>query len=261
VESIYNLSWYKDSFLAKLGLLAKAYHTYRLWDGMGSTTKVDEMSALSSTLYSVAGTSCARLSRWKPWTWVWGPLGLFCHWQSVAVSDRMWEMIGVLRSANLSVSVPDLTVDQLDIRQSILRKHKGRNTDALICVNLALEQKIERPHTKALLLIGQAELALKNRGIAASMLGIDVVPHVMASMRKAIGLVSSFEGSEPNQAVRVYRGAAEVLLQLHGPNDDVWEYRNWAWDLAQKHGIKDQIAKLETLDELLRRNEYPCYTG
>jgi hypothetical protein len=239
----FRLSWKKDGFASKVYLTLDAYiEVFMVWlvwltetspDHLVETriNRLGAMSALSSTLYSVAGTAKSKFVSTKPQTYHWLLLGVMFY-SAVRVSDRMvklakkWEI--------------ELSPNQLDIRQSILRR-ANRLDDALECIGEALEKLPEPSMTKCLLLAGMAEVHTvllrqmkSTRPEILAIVGQITENHERANRGKLV---------EPGQTVRVYRMLAVVHERI-GDHEKSVMFRGKAFLVAQSHGLHDQIAKL-----------------
>jgi len=232
------LAWQRSDFGAKIERLRRAYLMY--WRSVSlPRERVRALSELSSTMYEVAGTASVKWNSRRPSTWVWGPLGLWSYLRMEAVSDLMWK----LARKN---EVP-LSVDQLDIRQSIKRK-RGRLEEAKRLIILALNGSSllgESGHTYALLFVGLIEVTLLLEGgeknewafAEAHRLGAEVVP--------------LFEKTEPAQAARVYRALSEIDLRVGHPLSALVSM-GMAECLAREHNLDDQLVKIEPRKRYLK---------
>jgi len=242
MTSIYDLSWNRSDFLSKLVLVLKSE-----WAMLTAkkADKVNVLSALSSTYYTVAGTASKALRRevspssgfllWDFWIssmwsifWLcsWAPLGLFCYWQMLPVSNKMLKLAG---------GYEPLSVGQLDVRQSILRKKK-RWDDALFCVDWALRKRNPIGHSLALLLVGKADILERRNKDWGNFGEIKNLTH------QAIKIAEEVEESEPHQSIRIYKNCADLWERM---NEDGQLLRDKARSLAKRVGAKDQLLKMK----------------
>jgi hypothetical protein len=228
--------WDETSFWSSVWLMTSAYRRFYWSD---ETSPISRFSALSGTLHTIAGRAGVKFGRWNLW---WGALGYFCWKRSEAVSDNM------CRLSN-RWSVP-LDADQLDVRQAILRKAGGRDQDALQCIKLALEQDSIPVHTRALLLVGQAEVTSRMLSVENS----EEIQRIVKIAYDAAELAASFIESERDQAIRVFRTVAECMLNI-GKISDARYFLGLAQNLLPKDGVADQRKKLNRVERLLLKSE------
>ncbi|MEK7452750.1 MAG: hypothetical protein AAB614_00785 [Patescibacteria group bacterium] len=237
MTSIYDLSWRKISFLAKIWLLLKSrkqekekMRSDNLWVQAGG------YSALSSTYYSIVGTAFAQLKaalrpKWlalvKVTTWclTWFPLAGYCYWRMLPLSDRVVELVGY----------NGMSADWCDIRQSVLRL-RGQYDEAKQCIIVAFAKNPEKAHTRGLLHIGFAEI-YRREGYNDK-----AVTEVCCALVEA----EKAEKQDPMQAERIYRQSANLSHQMCAignlpPANELYDKAN---KLAQATGARDQILKL-----------------
>lgn len=235
--SIYDLSWDSDSFLAKMRLFFQSQKTERLKMSSSSiVVQAEGYSALSSTYYSIVGTTGAKLrtsigSWFAPikiplWCFTWAPLAIWCAIRMLPLSNRVVALIGY----------NGMSADQCDIRQSILRFF-GRFDEAEICIKKALKKDIKEIHTRGLLHAGLAQVYMRK--------GLDYI--VEDHMLVATSSAQMIEINIPRQASRIYRQCAQIADYLKVKNPE----RQYSGDfflkkarmLAEQVGSKDQILK------------------
>ena len=235
MASIYDLSWNRSSFLSKLVLVLKSE-----WRVLRNRNDVGSLSSLSSIYYSVAGTSFSKIPRlrffsklsfWNFWSrlsqsiswWgTWAPLGLFCRWQMLPVSNKMFRTVGGY--SHLSVSL-------CDVRQSILRE-RGKLNEAFSCIIFAISKK-PKGYSLALLLISKADI-LKRRGEWERLL------EIRRLVFQAFEIAKTIEKDNPRQAIRIYYGCADLWKRV-GVDGEVFLER--ARKLTEQVGAKDQLVK------------------
>jgi hypothetical protein len=231
------LSWNKVSFLAKLQLFLKSRKDYL--EKIQSNSALDQAevcSSLSSSYYSIVGTGVVHFRNffrcsWKLvllpilvlfWLLTWFPLMLWCYFNMLHLSNRVVKLIGY----------SEMTADQLDIRQSILRR-RGRYKEARVCIEIALKKTLNH-HTRGLLCVGLAEIFLRE----------DNRDGVVMEIRSALHEAEKCEGREPQQASRIYRHCSSLHFKLEGNNSFEGELlRSKAKSLAMSVGAKDQVLK------------------
>ena len=236
--TISELSWNKSSFIAKLLLFFKATREYK--DKIQSSSaleKAEACSTLSSCYYSIAGTGMAHMKSyfrvdWKfilypiftvIWVLTWFPLVLICYFNMLHLSNQVVEFIGY----------NEMTADQLDIRQSILRR-RGKYKEARVCIEIALRKTLNH-HTRGLLGIGLAEIFLKE----------DNRDGVAMEIRAALHEAEKCELREPQQAARIYRHCSRLHFLLEGKHSlDGSLLQSKAMTLATRSDAKDQIIKM-----------------
>ena len=97
-----------------------------------------------------------------------------------------------------------MTVDQLDIRQSILRC-TFQYKEAKSCIYLALKKNPEKPHTRGLLNVGLAEILIKDGDRMSAKF----------ELARAVTEAKVSEEDNPQQAVRIYRHCARLYFRLN----------------------------------------------
>lgn len=206
--TISELSWNKVSFLAKLHLYFKSTNNFKIrMQSANVHEQAEACSALSSCYYSIVGTGIAHFKNifrddWKfflfpvltvIWFLTWFPLVLGCYLSLLHFSNQVVKLIGY----------DTMTVDQLDIRQSILRLTM-RYKEAKSCIHLALEKKPEKPHTRGLLHVGLAEILIKDGDKFSAKF----------ELAHAVTEAKASERDDPRQAVRIYRHCARLYFKL-----------------------------------------------
>ena len=236
MTSIYDLSWGKTSFLAKLQLFFKSQKCEK--EKMRSNDRqvqVGGYSALSSTYYSIVGTALSQLKaafrpKWlapvkvAAWCLTWLPLAAWCYWRMLPLSNRIVELIGY----------DGMSADQCDVRQSVLRR-RGQYDEAKKCIRAALAKNPEKAHTRGLLNVGLAEI-YRHEGDWRN---------AEAEVRAALAEAVEAEKQDPRQAARIYRHCADLFSQVGG-NDryPTADLRRKAQELAQAKDAQDQLLKL-----------------
>lgn len=242
MASIYDLSWGETSFLAKLKLFFKSrkQEGKKIRQSFNRYVLAEGCSALSSTYYSIAGTAFIQLRDvasdifgWRAWSvpfrlaaWflTWLPLGAWCYWRMLALSNRVVKLIGY----------DGMSADQCDIRQSILRR-QGLYYEAEKCIHAALAKNPEKAHTRGLLYVGLAEI-YRHRGDWQN--AEVVVGAALIAAREA-------ERQDPRQAARIYRRCADITDFIDQDNQFRGDQlRRKARELAEAADVKDQLLKL-----------------
>lgn len=243
MADIFNLSWSRTSFFSKLLLLGKSVWRERgRVNSFDARIKADGYSALSSTYYSIVGTAGAYfgiLAKSRPSVPIaghalvlarlcaalatWLPLGAWCWWRMLYLSNRVVELIGYER----------MSAAQCDIRQSILRLRK-RPDEARVCINHGLSKRDAELHTLGLLYAGLADVEMRegNAGSAADMI------------RSALAYAARAEAANARQAARIYRQCAGVSERLAESDFSAPKLRAKAESLARATGASDQLLKL-----------------
>lgn len=202
----------------------------------------DLHSGYSSALHSAAGFRIATLSG-KP-----------IFWKLLLALHALWLQVRALYHSNRAEDIlgDEMTSDQWDIRQSILRSCRFWFflVEAERCINAGLtvyereDPEKRRAHTKALLLLGRAKLRDRQR------LGVIVRKNVEVACR----LLPEIELTAPKQAIRVARDCGDLILSYtfeRGDQERGIDLMEQAKHLARKEGAHDQIAKI---DAILRRH-------
>ncbi len=239
MTSIYDLSWSKTSFLSKLELFLKSRRRENQKIQSGDPMlRAEGLSALSSTYYSILGSAFSQLKatikpKWLVWfapvrILVWGftwlPLATWCYFRMLTLSNRMI----------MAVGYENISADQCDIRQSILRR-RNRLAEAKECIAVALGKNPEKAHTRGLLHAGLAEI-YKTEGNWR-----DAELEVGLAVKEA----EEAEKQDPRQAARIYRHCASIVdfFEMGDPIPGS-QLRRKAENLSQAIGATDQLLKL-----------------
>lgn len=231
MKTTYDLSWKEDSFFSKLALFFKSRKEQKEKMGSGNPgVRASGYSALSSTYYSIAGTAFAKVKEFEApgvsllrpfklmlYCFTWLPLGAWCFWRMLSLSDHALALSGGYYS---------MSAEQCDIRQSILRR-RGGYTAAKSCILIALENNPVNGHTRGLLQVGLADI-YKREGDQ------ERFDFAIANAKAA---ALQIEEEEPNQALRIYR-------HCHNLTGDEF-YRAKVEKLIRKTGARDQALKSE----------------
>ena len=131
------------------------------------------------------------------------------------------------------VSQDSASADELDVMQSVLREaRKYKEAKAVIEWALSLE---DIPiHTRALLLVGKAEVFQQEGDAAES----------QKTMKAVARLVEEVRVSEPEQAIRLYRALIRFYKHL-GQGNKARAAEKEARNLIEQTGANDQLIKLE----------------
>ncbi len=231
MNTTYDLSWNHSTFRAKGTLFMMTARA--AWDTRhdGAEAYAGACTGFSSTCYSIAGTSAAQLraifhgEHTTPkkllsvllWSVTWLPLGTLCYLLMLPASNHVVKLIGY----------EEMTADQCDVRQSILRRWYKRN-EATACCLLGLEKE-PKVHTRGLLLVGLASVLPRRMH--------DTKQH---RLNFAIKAAEEVEEDDPRQALRIYRAAAKLY------DDETLRERYLikAKDLAEQTDAHDQALKI-----------------
>lgn len=236
MTSIYDLSWHKTSFLAKLRLFYKSgKQEEEKMQSNDRQVQAGGYSALSSTYYSIVGTAFSQLKaslrpKWlvpvkiAMWCLTWLPLAAYCYWRMLPLSNRIVELGGY----------DDMSADQCDVRQSILRR-RGKYEEAKKCIRAALDKNPEKAHTRGLLHVGCAEI-YRHEGDWRN-----AEVEVCAALAEAV----EAEKQDPRQAARIYKHCADITdFVEQGDPIPGSQLRRKAQVLVQATSAKDQLLKL-----------------
>ncbi len=235
MASIYDLSWARTSFAAKLILFAKSIvKQRRKINSIDASVKAAGCSALSSTYYSIAGTAAAQREALQKQKWgflwtplflvTWMPLGAWCWWRMLPLSDRVVELIGY----------DGMNADQCDIRQSILRR-RGRLLQADGCIRYGLGKNASI-HTFGLLYVGSADICMRS----------GTRQETERLTRVALEYARRAEQTDARQAGRIYRQCAPIADWLHLPSPlTAAELYQKAEILAIATDARDQLLKMQ----------------
>lgn len=235
MASIYGLSWNETSFLSKLQLFLKS----RKQDGKkilsnDCCAQAEGYSALSSTYYSIVGTAFSQLKaglqqkliapvKIAAWCTTWLPLSVWCYWRMLPLSNQVVDLVGY----------NNMTADQCDVRQSILRR-RGQYKEAEKCISIALGKNPGKAHTRGLLHVGLAEIYQK----------WGLLQNAREQVLAAIMVAEDTGGQDPRQAARIYRHCAN-LFEIGGNGSySATDLRRKAQELAKATNASDQILKL-----------------
>ena len=235
MDSIYDLSWARTSFIAKLILFFRANFKQReKIKSVDISTKAAGYSALSSAYYSIASTAGAQGKAIQKQAWgfvwvplfcmTWIPLGGWCWWRMLYLSDQVERLIG-LRG---------MSAARCDIRHSILRA-RCRFYEARVCIESGLRKEFSDAHTKGLLHCGMAEILRRDLDRQG----------VCRQLESAIASTRLAEQTDPRQAARIYRQCASLAewLGLHSPLTATELYQK-AEVLAIAADATDQLLKM-----------------
>jgi hypothetical protein len=237
MSTVHDLSWKETSFRSKVKLI----ETVRQ-EQISNLNSEDRCvsgaahSALSSTYYSVVTTAFATYSKYKHsglktpfllvyWMITWFPLSLYSYWAMRKHSDHAFNLL-----------LADMTADQCDVRQTILRAHHKYDL-AYIIIRMGLMRNPLAPHTEGLLHIGLADIYIKRKDFTEALYSIGI----------AESKAKEIEVSQPLQAARIYRHCGDTVL-LHNKGFANQQQADWyyekAWVLAEGSDANDQLLKL-----------------
>jgi len=236
--SIYDLSWGKTSFLAKVQLFFKSreYEKRKIQSG-DRLVRAQGYSALSSTYYSIVGTAFAQLKatlrpkwlvwfapvRMVVWSFTWLPLAAYCHRRMLPLSNHVVELIGY----------DGMSAGQCNTRQSVLRR-RGHYGEAKKCIQAALAKNPKEAHTRGLFHVGLAEIYRHEGDWHNAEAEVHMAP---TEAREA-------EKQDPRQAARIYRHCADITDFIEqGDPIPGNQLRRKARELAQATDARDQLLK------------------
>ncbi|OGG47144.1 hypothetical protein A2671_01970 [Candidatus Kaiserbacteria bacterium RIFCSPHIGHO2_01_FULL_49_13] len=194
--------------------------------------------AASSTYYAAAGNAYARFKK-APWQFWWAYRAFILRGYAVWLSDQI----------ELKKGVTNMTPDELDVRQSILRRVK-RYKEAKKCVHEALGRKNVARHTKALLLIGQIDLEFNKPSDKYESVGDSArdrarsITQIESWLEQAEKCAYEVRSSNPHQAARIFRNCAMWRDRLN-QEGRAEVLRRQASDLADIRHLKDQRLKID----------------
>jgi hypothetical protein len=234
---LYEKSW-SGQYFGRHGAIALARMRFKEEKAFGAREDmIGALSALSSTYYSAAGHAYARFKNTRmPW---WAFRAGWCLRRALAYSDQ---------AIHLAPGTGRLTVDQLDVRQSILRKVAEKKRDryrsaypyvlaALDCINAALRREGVSRHARGLLLVGKIDILTRYPGMRW---GDD---DVEAMLHEALEIADHVASGNPRQAIRIYRGCM-MGFECLDDAEQAASAREKARALAESTGAHDQLLKL-----------------
>ena len=225
-KAIYEKSW-EGKWFGEDGVLAIYDHLLQASRHLEVRERSNILSGYASSYHGAAGNALARLRR-HPWKFWWGFIALSCAFEALRASDALEGQLG---------GITHMSADQLDVRQSILRRFPWRRRDAILCMEEVLFKWKDAPHhTRALVAVGYAELASRQPYNAVARADCE------HWLDEALTLVQLFEGEEPRQASRVYRTATRIYRRTGEPLK-AHKCSKRAEKLARSVGAKDQLLK------------------
>lgn len=226
-EAIYHLTWAGELW-GPSGAIRLSKIRFRILRVLNRHDAA--LSALSSTYYTASGNAAARAAHArglrKPALYLRAAWYL---WRAVRLSDRLERMLGL----------EGMHPDQLDVRQSILRKAR-RHRAALRCIQEALWRENVRPHTRALLQVGRGEI-LERLGRR---------PDAAEAYQRAGKLAAGLGATDP-QRMRIERDVGYYLARHGAPRG--MELLKAARRSAEELQLYDQVAKIDALLKRLER--------
>jgi len=243
-KSLFDLSWNDDSFLAKLRLFFGAHlHAAKNLQSYDLMSRAEGYSALSSTYYSICGTTKAKLgailgikrSVWigvaqsfkvLAWCITWLPLGGWCYFWMLPLSNQMVALEGY----------EGLSPGQCDVRQSILRR-RGKYVEAEMCIRSAFVKGPREAFTRGLLHVGLADVYLHQGSHQGAEMEIE----------RALEEADAIVLEDPRQASRIYRQCASLTRSIgSGGHLSAVRLYQKAIELASSVGAKDQVLKAQS---------------
>lgn len=231
VNTHYSLSWDRSDFLSKLKLFWLSLSNF--WKEIqkpaaGITEKAAAYSALSSTYYSIAGTALAKIRNARysfralfaaP---LWFLLGGWCYLRMLSLSDKVVELIGY----------DNMSADQCDVRQSILRK-RGKFSEARRCIMAAWGKEMSDT-SYCLLQLGMADVWIENG---------DKPSEIIKRVHEVLHVLERDNDVSLRQKIRILKQAGKVAAICR--EDELADRLVWnAQHLANEHEVRDQIAKI-----------------
>jgi len=225
VNEHYELSWNQVDFSSKSKLFFLSNDDFRdvLHNFEYNPKKLaDAYGALSSTYYSIAGTAVAQIKA-RPWkVFWWGFLGGWCYLRMLPLSNKVVSFIGY----------DDMSADQCDVRQSILRRRR-QFEEAEKCIDIALQKEMSDT-TYCLLEVGLAEVKMQ--------LGRKF-PEIERSVNSALSVLDENESIDVCQKIRILKQAGKIAAEY---NEFELSGRliGSAQTLATKNNVRDQMIKI-----------------
>jgi hypothetical protein len=233
MTSTYDLSWKETSLWKSHVLFFQATREAgaRIRKASHHREVASACSALSSTYLTLSGRGITKIK--NSFNLFWLPITALCYFRMLPLSNHVVKLIGY----------NEMTADQCDIRQSILRarsrfslfNRKKFLMDADECIDIAIGKNPEKSHTRGLLYADWADIKVKWGQLSGA----------ESDLITALAHAEVAKEEEPAQASRIYRKCALVsdLLEVEGlPSGEI--LRANAKRLAEIAGAKDQLLKI-----------------
>ncbi len=219
-------SWSTTNWFAKLSMLVIDTVRFLLvilnpWSLRGQ--RVSYYSMLSSTCYSIAGTAHKRTEgRSILLVSHWYVLGGLCYLLMEPIANRMMRVAGGMKIT---------TADQLNIYQSIKRR-RGKDAEALSAIIMALGKNEMSPHTRGLLLVGKADIAVALGGVEVA----------LNDLSQAATIAKEGIDLKVEQRASIFKGISRVFRRMRH-FEEAEAFRRKAIATGEECGARDQIAK------------------
>lgn len=223
-KAIYHLTWL-GRFWGPEGVIALDEIRAHYLKEIGEKRKA--FANLQSTYYAAAGNAYAQATKrrfFKKLTW------LIRASQYVLNAEIMSDNV-----VRISGGIEYMTPEELDIRSHILRKGKKRR-EALQCIEQGLSRQNVSSNSKALLLMGKAEIFAHQGNFGAA----------DAAYAEALSLK---EYIPPSTYVRILKSIAGVMT-----NKTIEERKKLLQNaklIAKEVGLRDQVEKIEAIERSL----------
>jgi tetratricopeptide (TPR) repeat protein len=217
-QELSKLTW-AGKLWGRNGAIRWSRKRYKILEELGR--EAEALSALSSTYYTAAGQALARGEGLRVLWWL--PVAIWCLMRANLLSDRLERLLGLSRMSS----------EELDCRARITFK-AWRYKKALACTREALSRQDLAPDTRALLLMGLAEIleALNKSGQMSS--------EVERIYNEIVSLCTHLK---PTTEVRIMKSYGEYLLNWDYPVEAEGILVQ-AIDVAREHKLGDQEIKI-----------------
>lgn len=226
-KAIHHLTWLGE-FWGPEGVVALDEARARYLKDAGDERRA--VANLQSTYYAAAGNANAQLAKSIFWKTIWFIRAVKFLAKSERMSDDLVRIAG---------GITHMMPDELDVRSHILRKMK-KYDEAMQCIEEALLRKDIAPNSKALLLMGKAEIFAQAQEFGGA--------HVVYA--EAISLYERYLRLIPSSTfVRILKSMA--MMQTHKTIEARKKILDKAKSIALKEGLHDQIEKIEAIERSL----------
>lgn len=225
-KAIYHLTWLGE-FWGPEGVVALDEARARYLRISGDERRA--VANLQSTYYAAAGNANAKAVESIFRETVWLPCADNFLIKAKRASDDLVQIAG---------GITHMTPDELDVRSHILRKME-KYGEAMQCIEEALSRKDIFPNSRALFLMGKAEVFAQGQGD---------FERAQIFYETALVICRGFP-IPASTCVRILKSMAMTMK-----NKTLEERRGLlakAKSLAEKEGFQDQIEKIEALERSL----------
>lgn len=217
-HALYRLSWV-GLFWGKDGAIAVAKTMARHLEKLDK--KEDAFSVLSAIFYSAGGNAKARALRSFWASLFWFIVAFYCRKRARRFSEKMVGAGG---------GIENLSPRRLEIRACILRVN-GNYEEAEDCISKALFRPRMSDNTRALLMMGKAELQTR----------VGLLVEAECNYREALELPLAEIARS-----RILRSFG-VFLRMKGDEKEAVQVFEQAKKIASGYGLEDQADKLEAV--------------